>query len=74
MRCGLLSAGLLMSGEIDVELILATAEKPTEALLQRIASDLPKQLSVCIDAICRECFSHKWINSATAAYLMVHYF
>jgi hypothetical protein len=39
-----------MSGEIDVELILITVEKPTEALLQRIANELPKQLSVCIRA------------------------
>jgi hypothetical protein len=39
-----------MSGEVDVELILVTAEKPTEALLQRVANELPRQLSVCITA------------------------
>jgi len=48
MRCGLLSAGLLMAGETTVELILLTAEKPTVALLQLIAEELPKQLVVSI--------------------------
>jgi len=45
MRCGLLSAGLLMTGEINVELIVLTADKPTTALLQRVAEELPKQLA-----------------------------
>jgi zinc finger RNA-binding protein len=44
MRSGLLSAGLLMNGETEVELILLMAEKPTAALLNSVAESLPQHL------------------------------
>ncbi|KAH0625987.1 hypothetical protein JD844_034386, partial [Phrynosoma platyrhinos] len=44
MRVGILAKGLLLRGDRSVRLILLSAQKPTLALLQSIAEQLPKQL------------------------------
>ncbi|XP_020827021.1 zinc finger RNA-binding protein 2 isoform X2 [Phascolarctos cinereus] len=44
MRVGILAKGLLLRGDRNVHLILLSAEKPTESLLQKITEQLPKQL------------------------------
>jgi zinc finger RNA-binding protein len=44
MRSGLLASGLLLAGEIHVVLVVLTTDKPTKALLKRVADDLPKHL------------------------------
>ncbi|XP_051894937.1 zinc finger RNA-binding protein isoform X2 [Pristis pectinata] len=46
MRVGVLAKGLLLRGDKNVNLVLLCAEKPTGALLNRIADNLPKQLAV----------------------------
>ncbi|XP_059845624.1 zinc finger RNA-binding protein isoform X2 [Hypanus sabinus] len=46
MRVGVLAKGLLLRGDKNVDLVLLCAEKPTGALLNRIADNLPKQLAV----------------------------
>lgn len=46
MRVGILAKGLLLRGDRDVQLILLTARKPTVALLDSIAEQLPKELEV----------------------------
>ncbi|XP_051827907.1 zinc finger RNA-binding protein 2 isoform X2 [Antechinus flavipes] len=44
MRVGILAKGLLLRGDRNVHLILLSAEKPTQSLLQKITEQLPKQL------------------------------
>ncbi|MEE6457961.1 hypothetical protein FKM82_000126 [Ascaphus truei] len=46
LRVGVLAKGLLLRGDRNVSLVLLCAEKPTIALLTRIAENLPKQLTV----------------------------
>ncbi|KAM9244493.1 zinc finger RNA-binding protein 2 isoform 2-T2 [Dugong dugon] len=46
MRVGLLAKGLLLRGDRNVHLILLCSEKPTRALLCKIAEQLPRQLLV----------------------------
>uniref|UniRef100_A0A8C4WYS4 Zinc finger RNA binding protein n=1 Tax=Eptatretus burgeri TaxID=7764 RepID=A0A8C4WYS4_EPTBU len=46
MRVGLLAKGLLLRGDLDVQLVLLCSGKPTRTLLQRVASELPAQLAV----------------------------
>ncbi|XP_053557150.1 zinc finger RNA-binding protein isoform X1 [Bombina bombina] len=46
LRVGVLAKGLLLRGDRNVSLVLLCSEKPTRALLNRIAENLPKQLSV----------------------------
>uniref|UniRef100_A0A4W3IDK6 Zinc finger RNA-binding protein n=1 Tax=Callorhinchus milii TaxID=7868 RepID=A0A4W3IDK6_CALMI len=46
MRVGVLAKGLLLRGDKNVNLVLLCAEKPTGALLNRIAENLPKQIAV----------------------------
>lgn len=46
MRVGLLAKGLLLRGDRTVRLILLCSQKPTHALLRRVAEQLPLQLSV----------------------------
>ncbi|KAJ6656130.1 hypothetical protein lerEdw1_004181 [Lerista edwardsae] len=46
LRVGVLAKGLLLRGDRNVNLVLLCAEKPTKALLSRIAESLPKQLAV----------------------------
>ncbi|XP_063147047.1 zinc finger RNA-binding protein 2 [Candoia aspera] len=43
-RVGVLAKGLLLRGDRNVRLILLSAQKPTLALLQSVAEQLPKQL------------------------------
>lgn len=44
MRVGYLAKGLLLQGDNLVELVVLCSEKPTLALLQRVASELPAKL------------------------------
>ncbi|EMP26715.1 Zinc finger RNA-binding protein [Chelonia mydas] len=46
LRVGVLAKGLLLRGDRNVNLVLLCAEKPSKALLSRIAESLPKQLAV----------------------------
>lgn len=46
VRVGLLAKGLLLRGDRTVRLVLLCAQKPTHALLRRVAEQLPRQLSV----------------------------
>ncbi|XP_049732366.1 zinc finger RNA-binding protein 2 isoform X2 [Elephas maximus indicus] len=46
MRVGLLAKGLLLRGDRNVHLTLLCSEKPTHALLRKIAEQLPRQLLV----------------------------
>nr|KAF6402897.1 zinc finger RNA binding protein 2 [Rousettus aegyptiacus] len=46
MRVGLLAKGLLLRGDRTVRLVLLCSQKPTHALLQRVAEQLPLQLSM----------------------------
>ncbi|XP_078280218.1 zinc finger RNA-binding protein-like isoform X3 [Rhinoraja longicauda] len=44
MRVGVLAKGLLLRGDRNVNLILLSAHKPTKSLLEKITTNLPKQL------------------------------
>uniref|UniRef100_A0A8C5LS45 Zinc finger RNA-binding protein n=1 Tax=Leptobrachium leishanense TaxID=445787 RepID=A0A8C5LS45_9ANUR len=46
LRVGVLAKGLLLRGDRNVSLVLLCAEKPTRPLLNRIAENLPKQLTL----------------------------
>lgn len=46
MRVGVLAKGLLLHGDLNVNLVVLCSEKPTRTLLERIADNLPKQLAV----------------------------
>ena len=48
MRVGVLAKGLLLHGDLNVQLVLLCSEKPTRTLLERVADNLPKQLAVSI--------------------------
>jgi zinc finger RNA-binding protein len=45
VHAGVFANGLMMRGETDVQLVLLSADKPTEALLDKITYLLPQQLS-----------------------------
>ncbi|XP_036208707.1 interleukin enhancer-binding factor 3-like [Myotis myotis] len=45
MRVGLVAKGLLLKGDLDLELVLLCKEKPTTALLDKVADNLAIQLS-----------------------------
>ncbi|XP_025076885.1 LOW QUALITY PROTEIN: zinc finger RNA-binding protein-like [Pomacea canaliculata] len=45
MRVGVLAKGLLLHGDLNVNLVVLCSEKPTRTLLERIADNLPKQLA-----------------------------
>ncbi len=47
MRVGVLAKGLLLHGDLNVQLVLLCSEKPTRTLLERITDNLPKQLAAC---------------------------
>ncbi|XP_023674627.2 zinc finger RNA-binding protein 2 isoform X2 [Paramormyrops kingsleyae] len=51
MRVGTLAKGLLLRGDRDVELILLSAHKPTESLLNKIAQQLPKALKTFCEEV-----------------------
>ena len=46
MRVGVLAKGLLLHGDLNVNLVVLCSEKPTRTLLERMADNLPKQLAV----------------------------
>ncbi|XP_064608008.1 zinc finger RNA-binding protein-like isoform X2 [Liolophura sinensis] len=45
MRVGVLAKGLLLHGDLNVNLVVLCAEKPTRTLLERVADGLPKQMA-----------------------------
>ncbi|KAA0703720.1 Spermatid perinuclear RNA-binding protein [Triplophysa tibetana] len=44
MRIGLVAKGLLIKGDMDLELVLMCREKPTETLLRTVCDNLPPQI------------------------------
>lgn len=48
MRVGLVAKGLLLKGDLDLELVLLCKEKPTTALLDKVADNLAIQLAVSV--------------------------
>lgn len=46
MRVGLVAKGLLLKGDLDLELVLLCKEKPTIGLLEKVADNLGTQLAV----------------------------
>jgi interleukin enhancer-binding factor 3 len=53
MRVGLVAKGLLLKGDLDLELVLLCKEKPTTALLDKVADNLAIQLTVSVTTISR---------------------
>ncbi|XP_065773849.1 interleukin enhancer-binding factor 3 isoform X1 [Muntiacus reevesi] len=49
MRVGLVAKGLLLKGDLDLELVLLCKEKPTTALLDKVADNLAIQLTAVTD-------------------------
>lgn len=48
MRVGVLAKGLVLTGDLNVQLVVMCAEKPTRTLLEKVMENLPKQLAVSI--------------------------
>lgn len=46
MRVGLVAKGLLLKGDLDLELVLLCKEKPTSCLLKKVSDNLVLQLKV----------------------------
>ncbi|XP_061079818.1 interleukin enhancer-binding factor 3 homolog isoform X2 [Conger conger] len=46
MRVGLVAKGLLLKGDLQLELVLLCKDKPTVTLLQKVAQNLAEQLAV----------------------------
>ena len=46
MRVGVLAKGLLLHGDLNVNLVVLCSEKPTRTMLEQVADALPKQLAV----------------------------
>lgn len=46
MRVGLVAKGLLLKGDLDLELVLLCKDKPTVTLLRKVAENLVVQLRV----------------------------
>lgn len=46
MRVGLVAKGLLLKGDLDLELVLLCKEKPTSSLLKKVSDNLVLQLKV----------------------------
>ena len=46
MRVGLVAKGLLLKGDLDLELVLLCKDKPTTELLEKVADNLGVQLAV----------------------------
>ncbi|NWU27917.1 ILF3 factor, partial [Dyaphorophyia castanea] len=46
MRVGLVAKGLLLKGDLDLELVLLCKDKPTAKLLEKVADNLGEQLAV----------------------------
>lgn len=49
-RVGLVAKGLLIKGDMDLELVLMCREKPTKLLLYTVSANLPLQIQVCSPA------------------------
>ncbi|XP_078313931.1 zinc finger RNA-binding protein-like isoform X3 [Crassostrea virginica] len=49
MRVGVLAKGLLLHGDLNVNLVVLCSEKPTRTLLERVADALPKQIASITD-------------------------
>lgn len=45
MRVGVLAKGLVLTADLNVQLVVMCAEKPTRTLLERVIDNLPKQLN-----------------------------
>lgn len=45
MRVGVLAKGLVLTGDLSVQLVVMCAEKPTRTLLEKVIENLPKQLA-----------------------------
>jgi len=45
MRVGVLAKGLLLHGDLNVNLVVLCSEKPTRTMLEQVADALPKQLA-----------------------------
>lgn len=48
MRVGLVAKGLLLKGDLDLELVLLCKDKPTISLLKKVSENLVTQLKVRI--------------------------
>lgn len=48
MRVGLVAKGLILKGDLDLELVLLCKEKPTVNLLKKVSENLVMQLKVRI--------------------------
>lgn len=46
MRVGLVAKGLLLKGDLDIELVLLCRDKPTSNLLKNVSENLVAQLKV----------------------------
>lgn len=53
MRIGLVAKGLLIKGDMDLELVLMCRDKPTQTLLDTVCHNLPTQIEV------RDAHQHK---------------
>ncbi|KAG2470206.1 STRBP protein, partial [Polypterus senegalus] len=51
MRIGLVAKGLLIKGDMDLELVLMCKEKPTEALLCTVCDNLPPQIQARVNGL-----------------------
>lgn len=52
MRVGLVAKGLLLKGDLDLELVLLCKDKPTTDLLEKVADNLGVQLAVSKTSQC----------------------
>ena len=48
MRVGDLAKGLLLSGNLNIELVVLCTEKPSKSLLTKVHQILPGKLKVCL--------------------------
>uniref|UniRef100_A0A8C7H9N8 Spermatid perinuclear RNA-binding protein n=1 Tax=Oncorhynchus kisutch TaxID=8019 RepID=A0A8C7H9N8_ONCKI len=55
MRVGLVAKGLLVKGDMDLELVLMCRDKPTKLLLYTVSTNLPVQLQGTISDAARVC-------------------
>ncbi|KAF3848953.1 hypothetical protein F7725_015450 [Dissostichus mawsoni] len=67
MRIGLVAKGLLIKGDMDLELVLMCRDKPTQTLLDTVCQHLPTQIEVRdTDAHSPSCFSYTLANTHNA--------
>lgn len=55
MRVGLVAKGLLLKGDLDLELVLLCKDKPTISLLKKVSDNLVTQLKVRTWVSCGTC-------------------